>query len=321
MVAGPIQAFTREDVKARWTERYTSDAINKKFLGIPRGIYLGFIPSPAGLVLTLKPDKALTYTGLSGVFAVNDVVTGGSSGATATVRVVSAGYVLIDTITGVFTSGETLTGGAGSAVVSQFVEEDVSLGRVVSSSPAAGGRSEHMLDVITTDPIALDFTGFADGVYYVILTATYAVGETTIGSVLTRTTPPPSGALEVLVCIATKVGASLTVAASAPTSRHEPLAFDGTRIGFMPGGSLESLTLAVTGTQEVIASRLRSDGVTEPAFNPAAPQTTGLPARLNTDLGNVAMGDRLGKRVTTIQGNQFLLGSPATSANVSSSFS
>jgi len=321
MVAGPIQAFTREDVKARWTERYTSDAINKKFLGIPRGIYLGFIPSPAGLVLTLKPDKAITFTALTGVFAVNDALTGGSSGATAIVRVVSAGYVLVDTVVGAFTSGETLTGGAGSATVSQFVEEDVSLGRVVSSSAASAGRSEHMLDVITTDPIALDFTGFGDGVYYVILTANYAVGQTTIGSILTRTTPPPSGASEVLVCIATKVGAALTVAATAPVSRHEPHAFEGTRIGFMPGGSIENLTLAVSGTQEVTASRQLSDGTTAPAFNPALPQSAGLPARLNTDLGNVAMGGRLGKRLSAVQGNQFTLAGPVTEANVSGSFS
>ena len=199
MVAGPIQAFTREDIKSRWTERYTSDAINKKFLGLPRGIYLGFVPSQTGLVLDLRPDKALVYTGLTGFFVVGDTITGGGSGATATVRVVSSGYVLIDTVAGVFVDGEAITGGAGAATLGSYVDEGVSLGRVVSSSPLSGGRSEHMVDVITTDTVSLDFTGFADGVYYVILTATYQIGATTAGSLLTRTFPPPSGAQEVLV--------------------------------------------------------------------------------------------------------------------------
>jgi len=321
MVAGPIQAFTRDNIKARWTERYTSDAVNKKFLGLPRGIYLGFVPSSVGLILDLKPDKALTYTGLSGVWAVGDVITGGSSTATATVRVVSSGYVLVDTITGTFQNGEALSGGAGIATLNEFIDEGISLGRVVSSSALSLGRSEHMLDVFTTDIVSLDFTGFDPGTYYVILTATFAVGATTVGSILTRTTPPPSGAQEVLVCIVTKAGANLTVAATAPISRHEPHAFDGTRIGFMPGGSIESLILAVSGTQEVTASRRGTDGTAPVVFDQAFPQTTGLPLRLNTDLSNYGMGGRLGKRLSAVQGNRFTLASPDFEKNVSGSFS
>jgi len=322
MVAGPVQSFTKEDIKARWTERYTSDAINKKFVGIPRGCYLGFIPSPVGLSLFLRPDKVITFSGLSGSFLEGELLTGGSSGATAVVRVISLTYVLIDSIFGgPFTDGETISTTSGTATLASFVEEDVSLARVVSSSPLAGGRSEHMIDVVTSDTVELDFTGFGDGVYYVILTATYEVGQTTLGSIITRTTPPPSGPQEVLVCVATKVGVALTVAATTPATRHEPHAFEGARIGFMPGGSVESLLEATATSAEVIASRQLSDGATTPVFNPVSPQTTGLPLRLNTDLANVAMGGRLGKRVSSVQGNEFTLAGPVSSANVSGSFS
>ena len=57
-VLGPSFQFAAEDVKFRYGERYISDAANKKFLGIPRGVYLGFIPSfGTDNILTLAPDS------------------------------------------------------------------------------------------------------------------------------------------------------------------------------------------------------------------------------------------------------------------------
>lgn len=58
MAIFPSQAFTKDNIKARWEERYTSEALNKKFLGIPRGVYAGFIPqvTPGSLVFTLGTD-------------------------------------------------------------------------------------------------------------------------------------------------------------------------------------------------------------------------------------------------------------------------
>jgi hypothetical protein len=129
----------------------------------------------------------------------------------------------------------------------------------------------------------------------------------------------------------TKVAANpvpLTIQATAPTTRHEPYAFTGTRIGFMPGGAIENLLLAIAAAEETVAARQilgrttgGEYGTTAPVYNPAAPQTTGLPLRLNTDLANYAMSSRLGKRITTVQGNDFTLAAPATEANVSGSFS
>lgn len=321
MVFGPVESFTKENVKARWTERYTSDAVNKKFLGLPRGIYLGFVPSQSGLTLTLKTDTVITLSSVTGSFAIGDAITGGTSGATASVRVVASGYLLIDTVVGTFQVGETITGGAGSAVVGDFRAEGISFGRVVSANALSPGRSEDMLDVLTTDSVVLDFTGFSDGVYHVILTANYQVGQATSAQIITRTTPSANGAAEVLICQATKVGAALTIAATAPATRHEPFAFTGTRIGFMPGGSIEALLAATATTNEVIAARRGSNGVTAASFNTGTPQSTGLPGRLNADLSGASMSQRLGKQLLTIQGNNITLAAPVTSVNVSGSFS
>jgi len=53
---GPSSALSPQDVKFRYGERYASDAANKKFLGVPLGVYLGFIPSFSNNVLTLSVD-------------------------------------------------------------------------------------------------------------------------------------------------------------------------------------------------------------------------------------------------------------------------
>ncbi len=54
----PTHTFQPSEVKYRRGEPYVSEATNKKFLGQPRGIYLGFIPSVASgsLILTLDVD-------------------------------------------------------------------------------------------------------------------------------------------------------------------------------------------------------------------------------------------------------------------------
>jgi len=59
MAVFPVQSFTKDQVKLRWGERYTSAGLNKKFLGIPNGVYLGFTPSSVAgsniLDLTIDP--------------------------------------------------------------------------------------------------------------------------------------------------------------------------------------------------------------------------------------------------------------------------
>ena len=59
MAVDPTFDFNPEDVKYRFGERYTSEASNRKFLGIPLGIYLGFTPNfSSNRILTLSVDTS-----------------------------------------------------------------------------------------------------------------------------------------------------------------------------------------------------------------------------------------------------------------------
>lgn len=57
-MALPTVDLSPQDVKVRFGERYTSQAINKKFLSQPRGIYIGFAPvvQSGSRILTLDVD-------------------------------------------------------------------------------------------------------------------------------------------------------------------------------------------------------------------------------------------------------------------------
>jgi len=324
---GASALIDRQNVKARWGERYTSDAANKKFVGFPRGIYYGFVPAASGLQLSLKPDISVTYTALAGAPVIGEVVTGASSNATANIRVISPGFFLIDTVFGEFQTGETISGAtsAFSANVANFANDGISFARVTSNTPTVFGRTEHMLDVMTTDTSTIDFTGFIDGTYYVYITGSYSIGATTIATVQSRTTPAPNLITEILVCVVTKNSSQpvpLTIQATAPTTRQEPFAAASQRIGFMPGGSIENLLAATATTQEVIASRESVDGSVSPAFDLALPQTTGLPDRLRSDLSRESMASRLGKKIVVARGNDYPVSAPLTTPiNISGSFS
>jgi len=52
----PTSTINKQNVKFRYGEQYVSEAANRKFLAIPRGVYYGFIPTFENDVLTLAPD-------------------------------------------------------------------------------------------------------------------------------------------------------------------------------------------------------------------------------------------------------------------------
>ncbi|MGD9726408.1 MAG: hypothetical protein AB7V39_08420 [Nitrospiraceae bacterium] len=320
---GPSVLIDKQEVKARWGERYTSNALNKKFVGMPRGVYYGFVPSTVGLVLSLAPDISLSFTNLTGAPQIAEQISGGTSSATATVRVISPDFILIDTVSGTFQVGETITGltTGFTAEITSSLQEGISFARVTSNTPEVTGRSEHTVSIITTETVTLDFAGFSDGVYYIYCTGSYSVGATTVGAIAARTTPQPNQITEVLICTATKIGSTLTTNSISPTSRQEPFASVGQRIVFMPGGSVEALLASVLSTQEVIASRQATDGTVAPTFDLAFPQTTGLPKRLADDLSRQSMANRLGKSLVPVRGNDYLVsGAISAPLNVSGSF-
>lgn len=58
MAIFPVQAFTKNDVNVAWKASYTSESLNKKFNGLPPGVYLGLTPAsvPGSDILTLSVD-------------------------------------------------------------------------------------------------------------------------------------------------------------------------------------------------------------------------------------------------------------------------
>lgn len=58
MAVFPVQAFTKNDVNVAWKASYTSESLNKKFNGLPPGVYLGLTPAsvPGSDILTLSVD-------------------------------------------------------------------------------------------------------------------------------------------------------------------------------------------------------------------------------------------------------------------------
>lgn len=70
-------------------------------------------------------ETRLAFTSYTGAFAVNATLTGATSGATARLivdRISAYGYAVIEVLSGIFVSGEAVTGPAGSAVTSGTVQ-------------------------------------------------------------------------------------------------------------------------------------------------------------------------------------------------------
>ena len=258
MVLGPVNVFTNDGVKLRSEDLYTSDTINRSFLGMPRGIYMGFVPVIEGLVLTLKTDKAIVYTDVSSAspstFIVGTIITSGS-GATAVVRVIRSslpgrGILLIDSVTGTFTAADQINGGGGgAATIDQVSTEDVSVARVDTTSTLAGDRTEEATTVVVDSDVVLDFSPgtIPDGTYYVVVTASYEVGESSSVQVVTLLATPPGGRLQIGVCSVTKTSGTLVLEPindpSLPTNRHTPYAERSTRFGWCCSYRLLNLTV------------------------------------------------------------------------------
>lgn len=330
MALGPVQAFTGPDTKLQWTDLYTSDNINKAFLGMPNGVYLGFTPVVSGLTLTLQTDTSIIFSAQTGGdFVVGTTVTGGFSGATAVIRLVNSplpgrGFMAVDTVTGTFSLGETINGPGVSATLDAITTDSVSVGKVDTTSTYAGGRTEEALTVIIASDIVLDFSPgtITDGTYYVLLRATYEIGQQTTAEVVSIKDSPPDGRLTTGLCKVTKFGGSLALEPIAPENRTDPYADVRTRNGFMPADSIQDLTAALTTTAEVIAAHLGYDGADFGTFDASNPQTTGLPGRLNSDLEQSNMANRMGKELLVVQGNDYTpLAIPTgNTINISGSF-
>lgn len=62
MAVFPLQAFTQDQVQVRYNDDYRSSPLGISFAGQPKGVYVGFVPSVLGSVLTLTADATLGYS-------------------------------------------------------------------------------------------------------------------------------------------------------------------------------------------------------------------------------------------------------------------
>lgn len=91
MALFPTKVFTKTNVKAAWKASYTTENINSKFNGIPRGVYYGFDPAPN----TLDPVNKLDLN-LSSIESASRLRVRSSGGTPVTVDLDSQEVVTLD---------------------------------------------------------------------------------------------------------------------------------------------------------------------------------------------------------------------------------
>ncbi len=86
---------------------------------------------------TGTPCIAMAYTGLSGVFTVNDVITGQTSNAAGTVVYAAAGVVVVSNVIGTFQVAEVIENDNASTATTTAVQSDILAVSGLSVAPSA----------------------------------------------------------------------------------------------------------------------------------------------------------------------------------------
>jgi len=140
--------FISEDISTEWGGVYSGAIVAQRMryyrpvdraIDAPEGkikvliepAYFGHFLLAVGGAMT--SGRYIPVTSASGTFTVGETITGGSSGATASVLAVSAenDYVLTGAITGSFTDGETITGGSSGATATLTKADPEAYGHLV----------------------------------------------------------------------------------------------------------------------------------------------------------------------------------------------
>jgi len=317
MAVFPTHSFDEQNIKFRHGERYISEASNQKFLGIPRGVYLGFVPTTSGNVLTLSPDSVYNIS-LARLTSQDD--------PTYSVDVTTVDAVTLD-----FTSQVTYP-------INVILKATGALGLphtalLDSQVPAAVDPTELLMCVVTaalnheavvSGPLLVGetVTGGTSGASAVIislganqtLVGTVTSGPFVIGETITGGTSLATALLT--------TAQTITALFDDPTNRSTPFAHLSAPLGygFMKDGAVEELINAIALTAEIQAARVDLLSVVHPTLG--GPPSAGPPSnRLEEDMKASAMGGRLGKEVRNIVGIDVTPVTTASTINVSRSFS
>lgn len=206
-------------------------------------------------------------------------------------------------------------------------------GNVVSLSPdpvsgfsflrvLSGLDAQAPVDIYTTSTLTFDLTDYTEAFdlavpgaispIFIFATADYKLGVASSAKIEFRNTPVTSDTEQLLGQVFYD-GVDLSVSATLPLERSNPFAYTDAPLGygFMEDGQAEGLLDGLDTADEVIAARTDLAGTTWSALND----------RLIEDFGASAMATRLAKSVRVTQSNVHTLVAPATSMNVSESFS
>ena len=342
----PRKVLTKESVLVHTgprglRQRYDSPSLSKKSLGHVKGVYVGFVPSAVGGVLTLSPDLAEGHSTLKVPSRLDH---GGVDLIVTTAIAIDFSASLPSELLpdGVNVKARAFYSETGQATA-QIVTETRTVNPIVHTvgpAPAAldlstlaplgalvpGSLTFNLnVDGVGPDTITDDGNGNLVGTPLVgVATVDYKTGTfvgttsalTALSNVMLLHTRC-SGPDEVLICIVTGTPGSIVVNTTppfygAPASRDVPIAFPGCTVpyGYMEEGSVEDLEAAVEILNEVIAARTDLQGTAHST----------LKERLDTDLGSPAMALRLGKTMRGLQGNTTSVAAGVTSVNVSASF-
>ncbi len=180
----------------------------------------------------------------------------------------------------------------------------------------ASNTGSGLMDIITTDPVTLDFTGQPDIDFPMNVMARssyFAEGiSVTSGEIFTRSNTVAVEFDEVLICVVDGPAASLTVVFDPDLDeRDEPLALNDVDFGFMRGGAIEELQAAADIVNEVVAARVGLDGTIHPD----------LTTRVAVDYGAPAMAGRVALISRVLRSNDYPAVAGEESVIVSGSFS
>ena len=317
MAVFPTHSFDEQNIKFRFGERYISEASNQKFLGIPRGVYLGFVPSTSGTIVSFDPDSnynvslARLTSQDDSTYSI-DVATDGSptldfsEHTTYPINVIlkangALGFPHSATLETQVAPASDPTELLICVVAAALNHDVVANGPFQVGETVTGGTSGATASVISVGASQLLVGSIAGG--------PFVIGDTLTGGTSLATT----------TMIADQAVGALS---DPPTNRSTPFAWSTAPLGygFMRDGAVEELINAVALTAEIQAARVDLLGVTHPTLG--GPPSAGPPSnRLEEDLKAEAMGGRLGKEIRNIVGIDTTLVGAANTINVSRSFS
>jgi hypothetical protein len=336
MALFPVKVFTRDNARVRWREGYKSRPLAEKSIGHPKGVYFGYLPSALGDVITLSLDPGRNASALKVASRVDpagvDIITADP------VVVDFTGVILADLPAYLFATADysrtvDTTGQLETRTIPVIVGEFLT-----SAGPSPETVDLSSLSLATTpvrpsslvinvntvvfglETITDDGRGNLVGANSLSSAGTIdyktgaLTGTTTVlvaSSLLTADYEQGLLPTECLICVVDGTPGALTTSVAVPQDRDEPIARNSVPYGYMPAGSVETLSDAVDAVNEVIAARLDLDGTAQDT----------LSDRLAHDLSAAEMASRLGSVVRILRSNDHPAVSGVEDVNVSGSFS